>query len=122
MPDTGDKGPRKERSFEDASRFVHLVADKRGWALNQDPDFVDVLIEGLQTNVNRYGFYLCPCRDSWGDRKKDGDIACPCVYADPDIEEYGHCYCALFLSKQFVEQGKTPRHIPERRPPEYYPE
>jgi ferredoxin-thioredoxin reductase catalytic subunit len=44
------------KSYEDTKRFVHMVAEKQGWALHPDPEFLGVLIEGLQTNHNRYGF------------------------------------------------------------------
>jgi rubrerythrin len=48
----------------------------------------------------------------------DRDIICPCDYRDPDVAEYGTCYCALYMRKNLYE-GKTPINpIPERRPPE----
>jgi rubrerythrin len=48
----------------------------------------------------------------------DRDIICPCDYRDPDVAEYGACYCALYMRKDLYE-GKTPiAPIPERRPPE----
>ena len=113
---------RPKKSREDTVKFVHMVAEHNDWALNPDPGFLDHLVDGLNTNFNRYGFYQCPCRDSWGDREKDRDIACPCVYNIPDQQEYGHCFCALFLSKEYAAAGKKPSQIPERRPPEKFPD
>jgi ferredoxin-thioredoxin reductase catalytic chain len=92
-----------------------MVADHQGWKLNRDKEFLEMLIEGLNINVNRYGHYFCPCRDSWGTIEKDRDIVCPCDYCVPDQEEYGHCYCGLFLTKEFYESGKETQSIPERR-------
>jgi len=48
----------------------------------------------------------------------DKDIICPCDYRDPDVEEFGTCYCGLYVRKDVFE-GKAPvMPIPERRPQE----
>lgn len=106
----------KQKTPEHARQFVAAVAQHQGWAANPDEEFLSDLATGLARNYNRYGYYLCPCRDGDGDRDEDRDIICPCDYARPDIEEYGHCFCALFLAKEFAASGTTPRSIPERRP------
>ena len=60
----------------------------------------------------------CPCRLAAGDRDWDRDIVCPCVYREPDVREYGSCYCGLYVSGE-LNQGKiTAQYVPERRPPE----
>lgn len=102
--------------IKDSKKYVKMVADHRGWVLNKDQEALDLLLEGLATNKERYGYRSCPCRLASGDKEKDRDIICPCVYAEPDINEYGHCYCSLYLSTEFVEQGGIPKKIPERRP------
>lgn len=99
----------------DTARFASMVAAKQGWEVNQDADFTASLEEGLTTNWNRYGYYLCPCRDSDGSREADADLICPCKYAQKDIEEFGHCYCALYLSKSFAASGAVPEGIKDRR-------
>ncbi len=106
----------RRKSPEDAIAFVHAVATKQGWAVNPDTGFVGQLATGLSVNYNRYGYYLCPCRDGDGDRAADRDIVCPCDYARPDLDEFGHCFCALFLRPGFVESGGQADPIPERRP------
>jgi len=106
------------KTLEDAREFVTRVAEHQGWALVPDKDFLEDLLEGLKTNYNRYGYFLCPCRDGTGDRKKDEDIVCPCVYNLLDQNEYGHCFCGLFMSKEFARKNKMPQPIPERRPEE----
>ena len=95
--------------------FAAMVARKQGWALNPDSPFTDSLIEGLTVNRGRYGYYLCPCRDSEGGRELDKDVVCPCVFSWKDIEEYGHCYCALYLRADFAAAGGIPGGIPDRR-------
>jgi ferredoxin-thioredoxin reductase catalytic subunit len=72
----------------------------------------------LKRNEERYGYPSCPCRVASGNLELDRDIICPCDYRDPDVAEYGTCYCALYMRKDLYE-GKTPIvPIPERRPPE----
>jgi ferredoxin-thioredoxin reductase catalytic subunit len=107
---------RKKKTKKDTRKFVEMVVDKQGWKLVRDDEFLGFLIEGLKKNYNRYGYFLCPCRDSDGKFELDKDIVCPCDYAKPDIEEYGHCYCGLYLSPEFWESEKEPTGIPERRP------
>lgn len=104
-----------EEELDQEYEFVHNVASKKDWELNKNDGFLRTLVEGLHKNRARYGYYLCPCRITNGSRQEDKDIVCPCKYARPDIEEYGHCYCALYLSPQFAATGKTPSSIPERR-------
>lgn len=113
---------RPHKSMEDSQRFVRMVAEHNGWSLNPDADFLNDLVEGLNTNYNRYGFYQCPCRDSYGDLEKDRDIRCPCVYNVPDQQEFGHCFCGLYLSDEFGKTGKVPVQIPERRPKDKFPD
>jgi ferredoxin-thioredoxin reductase catalytic subunit len=105
----------------DVVSFVHAVAKKRGWKLNGDADFLDMLVEGLQVNSERLGYLQCPCRLSWDDRSKDRDIICPCVYAADDIAEYGHCFCSLFFSADFDFSSQEISSIPERRPEHLFP-
>ncbi|MEA2070363.1 MAG: ferredoxin-thioredoxin reductase catalytic domain-containing protein, partial [Asgard group archaeon] len=103
---------------KDTRKFVEMVAEKQGWYLHPDPEFLEMLIKGLTTNYNRYGYFGCPCRLNSGEKEKDKDIICPCDYCVPDQKDYGHCYCGLYLTPEFHESGKMPKGIPERRPPE----
>ena len=105
----------REKTAEDVMRFVRMTADKQGWKLNPDAEFLTMIVEGLAVNYNRYGYFACPCRDADGDRELDGDIICPCEYCRPDQAEFGHCYCGLYLTPDFFASGKAPASIPERR-------
>jgi len=86
-----------------------------GYYLNPDLEFVLDLMEGLLTNEERYGYRACPCRLAEGVREKDLDIICPCDYRDPDLDEYGACYCALYVSEEIARGEKELRPVPERR-------
>ncbi len=92
-------------------------ADARtyGYRLSPDPGFLNDLIEGLRTNEERYGYPSCPCRPATGIFDLDRDIVCPCDYRDPDVAQYGTCYCGLYVDVKTFESGKVPS-IPERRP------
>ncbi len=104
-----------EKTKEDTLSFASMVARKQGWVLNPDADFTDSLLEGLTVNWNRYGYFLCPCRDTEGSREADSDVLCPCAYSWEDIREHGHCFCALYLRKGFLESGAQPGGIPDKR-------
>ncbi len=67
-------------------------AEAGGYHLNPDRESVLILAEGLNTNLGRYGYMLCPCRMGEGEREKDLDIICPCDYRDADLEEFDQCY------------------------------
>ncbi len=67
-------------------------AEEAGYHINPDREFALMLAEGLQRNLERYGYMLCPCRMGEGEREKDLDIICPCDYRDADLDEYGQCY------------------------------
>jgi ferredoxin-thioredoxin reductase catalytic subunit len=91
-----------------------------GYFFNKNRDIVFDLLRGLLTNKERYGYMSCPCRLASGDRKKDKDIICPCEYREPDVKEFGSCYCALYVSQAWNE-GKMMRVcVPERRSPEKF--
>jgi len=88
-----------------------------GYYLNPDVEFTKDLVRGLIANTRRYGYQSCPCRLASGIKREDLDIICPCDYRDPDVNQYGTCYCALYVSRA-AYQGKQEIHsIPERRPP-----
>lgn len=104
-----------EKSLADTAKFAAMVAAKQGWVLNADADFRSSLEEGLTMNWNRYGYFLCPCRDSDGSREADQSVVCPCAFARKDIETHGHCFCALYLSPAFAASGAEPGGIKDRR-------
>ena len=91
-------------------------AKTNGCYLIPDKDLLQGFLEGLQTNEQRYGYPTCPCRLASGVLDYDRDIICPCDYRDPDIAEFGACYCRLYVNKDVFEGKKELPSVPERRP------
>ncbi len=100
-----------ERLYE----ILYKYAESQGIQLNKDKKYVLEILEGLLKNEERYGYRSCPCRLATGIKEKDADIICPCIYRDPDIKEYGSCYCMLYVSKDWNEGKIKHIRIPERR-------
>jgi len=103
---------------EELYKILEESQGKKGYRLNPDRKLALSLIEGLLVNKDRYGYMSCPCRLASGDRERDRDIICPCVYRDPDLAEYDQCYCALYVSPAWDPEKMEDRYVPERRPPE----
>ena len=103
------------QNAETLAERLKREAEAAGYLLNPDKEFVLGLMEGLLTNEERYGYQSCPCRLAEGAREKDLDIICPCDYRDPDLDEYGACYCALYVSEEIVLGETEAEPVPERR-------
>lgn len=101
-----------ERTFENIRRFN----EKRGYYLNPDTLFAKRLVRGLLINQEKYGYWACPCRLASGIREQDRDIICLCVYREPDVREFGGCYCGLFVSEEVARGRRKLVHVPERWP------
>ena len=95
-------------------------ADARtyGYYLNPDPQFLQSLLEGLKQNEERYSYPSCPCRLASGTFDYDRDVVCPCDYRDPDVQQFGACYCGLYVRKDIYEGKRELQPVPERRPVE----
>lgn len=106
-----------ERLYETLKK----VQEPKGYYFNRDKERVFDLLDALLVNKKRYGYMSCPCRLASEERDLDKDILCPCVYRNPDVEEYGSCYCNLYVSKAWNEDKVPDVHIPERRPQEKIP-
>lgn len=92
--------------------------EARGAYFNKDRDLVFELLESLIKNKDRYGYMACPCRLACGDRENDKDIICPCIYREPDMAEFGACFCGLYVSEAVHNNEAEAEYVPERRPPE----
>lgn len=101
---------------ENLYTVLSKYAESQGIQLNRDKAFVLDILAGLLKNEERYGYRSCPCRLAAGTREKDADIICPCTYRDPDIKEYGSCYCGLYVSKGWNDGSMEHKPVPERRP------
>ena len=103
--------------IESLYQRLNREAEAGGYHLNPEAEFAKELVKGLLVNARRYGYWACPCRLASGDKKEDLDIICPCDYRDPDIGDYGTCYCGLYVSEAVVRGERDIASIPERRPP-----
>ena len=101
---------------EELYDILKKAQEAKGFYFNKDKKRVFELLEGLLTNKERYGYMCCPCRLAANDREFDKDIICPCIYRDPDVAEYGSCYCNLYVSKAWNEADIPHVYVPERRP------
>jgi ferredoxin-thioredoxin reductase catalytic chain len=106
----------KAETADSLFRRLLREAEASGYHLNPDTEFTKELVEGLLTNLERYGYMSCPCRLADGERSADLDIICPCDYRDPDLDEHGCCYCALYVSREVLSGETSAASIPERRP------
>ena len=107
----------------DVQKLYHIlkeIQEKNGYFFNRKRETVFELLKALLINKDRYGYMGCPCRLASGDKEKDKDIICPCVYREPDVREYGSCFCNLYVSKEWNVGKIEHRYVPERRPPEKF--
>ena len=101
---------------EELYEILKKAQEPKGFYFNKDKARVWHLLEGLLTNKERYGYMCCPCRLAAEDRERDQDIICPCVYREPDVAEYGSCYCNLYVSQEWNADAIPHAYVPERRP------
>jgi ferredoxin-thioredoxin reductase catalytic chain len=102
-------------TLEQVRKRAEADAKTYGYYLTPQSDLLQMFIEGLKTNEDRYGYPSCPCRLATGNLEIDRDIICPCDYRDPDVAQYGACYCRLYVNKAVFESQNLPE-VPERRP------
>lgn len=105
-----------EKAVTEFKREIEAEVERTGYTLNPDKEFLEMLFKGLFKNQKRYGYPSCPCRLAEGDLRDDIDIICPCIYRDPDLFEFGRCYCALYVNEDYISGNKGVGPIPERRP------
>ncbi len=106
-----------DRYIQEFYEQLKREGESSGYHLNPDIQFTQDLVNGLLINKKRYGYQACPCRLAKGVKEEDSDIICPCDYRDDDLNEYGSCYCALYVSEDIVICKKNLNSIPERRLP-----
>ena len=102
-------------TIEQTRKRAEADAKTYGYYLTPQPDLLQMFLEGLKVNEDRYGYPSCPCRLATGNLEIDRDIICPCDYRDPDVAEFGACYCRLYVNKAVFESQNLPE-VPERRP------
>ncbi len=88
-------------------------AESSGYHLNPDVEFTKELLKSVLINKERYGYGACPCRLASGEKKDDLDIICPCFYRDPDLVDFGACYCGLYISDEIMKGKKSSDQYPK---------
>jgi ferredoxin-thioredoxin reductase catalytic chain len=106
-----------EENAKQLYETLRKIQEPKGYFFNKDKEMVLELLASLLTNKERHGYMVCPCRLASGDRDLDKDIICPCVYREPDVKEYGSCYCGLYVSQDWNEEKIPHEYVPERRSP-----
>jgi ferredoxin-thioredoxin reductase catalytic subunit len=102
----------------DLYEMLKKTQEPKGYYFNRDTEHVLALLTALLENKAQYGYMGCPCRLVCGNRDWDQDIICPCAYREADVKEYGSCYCNLYVSQVWNEEGSRHQYVPERRPVE----
>ena len=95
---------------------LRKLQEPKGYFFNKDRTRTLELLAALLVNKQRYGYMACPCRLAAGDRGRDKDIVCPCIYREPDVREFGSCYCNLYVSADWNAGLIAREYVPERRP------
>ena len=98
--------------------MLRKVQEPKGYFFNKNRLWVLEILRDLLVNKNRYSYMSCPCRLAAGEREKDKDIICPCQYRTADVEEFGSCYCNLYVSQAWNDGLIEHQYVPERRPVE----
>ena len=108
------------KTVEEYFEILKKFARQKGLIFHPDEGIVLPLVEGLFANIQRYRYPSCPCRLASGSIESDRDIICPCEYAEPDIRDFGQCYCNLYVSQEVALDPSKAQTVPERRPPEKF--
>ncbi|MEW6041296.1 MAG: ferredoxin-thioredoxin reductase catalytic domain-containing protein [Elusimicrobiota bacterium] len=87
---------QKDINKEKVREFVTKYARLSGFKLNPDSAILEIVIEGLARNKEKYGKYYCPCRRVTGNPEEDRKKICPCVWHKDEINQQGHCLCNLY--------------------------
>ncbi len=104
------------KQIEGLLEWIRNTADAFGCKVNPDKAILQSILDGLIKNERRYGYRSCPCRLASGDYLKDSDIICPCAYMSWDLEVYGRCYCALYVTDKYIAKDTSlPQYLIDSR-------
>ena len=77
--------------------IAEKIAEKKGWKVNPDKSYAQMIIDGLNKNKEQKGKYYCPCKVTTDNPEVDKEIICPCKDSQAEIDKDGHCHCRLFF-------------------------
>ncbi len=104
------KSPVVEEKKKDLQKYYDIFkkqADKTGYLLNPNRDFVERILLGLMENKERYGYATCPCSLASGKIEEDKDLICPCANRDLHLQRYGRCLCGLYITEDYNPYDPT---------------
>ena len=85
---------------EETLKAFEKFTEKNKFKLNQDKEHVQIVIDGIFTNEEKFGLKLCPCRLRDGSKKTDLALICPCNFESQHTwQEHNRCWCGLFVRK-----------------------
>lgn len=118
-----DKHREKEEKVrplivKDLMEKLAPLQKKQGYIFNPYETLAEDLLEQLLQCKETFGYMCCPCRLASGNREHDSDIICPCEYRSLDVQEYGVCFCGLYVLEDTSQCPKKGLSVPDRRPPE----
>ncbi len=90
----------KMNNSKDEKEFLlNSISYAKSAGINVNPkvETAQGIIKGLFKNKQTKGEFYCPCRVTSGDKEKDKDLICPCVFHRGEIELEGKCRCFLFV-------------------------
>lgn len=93
MNEKMNKCKDEEEFIEKAKEYSKEVGIK----INSNSEIVKGIVKGLFKNKQTKGEFYCPCRIPTGNKKRDEEIICPCVFHRGEIELEGKCRCFLFV-------------------------
>ncbi|MFQ6050974.1 MAG: DUF3422 family protein [Candidatus Hydrothermarchaeota archaeon] len=99
-----------EEKKTDIQQYYDLIrkdAEKTGYILNPNREFVDMILLGLLENRERYGYATCPCRLASGKIEEDNEIICPCTNRDLYLQRYDRCLCGLYVTENYNPYDPT---------------
>jgi len=97
---------------------LQKLQEPKGYFFNADAEMAMSLLAQLLVTKARYGYMACPCRLANGSLAADRDIICPCAYRVADVQEFGACFCGLYVSREWNAGSVSHSYVPDRRPPE----
>lgn len=88
--------------IQDLIRQCKEYAQKNGFKLNPNSVIVENIARRLLENEEKYGHRYCPCRIVSGDKERDKDKICSCIWHKDEIQKNGHCLCNLFIKDEKI--------------------
>jgi len=68
--------------------------------LNPDKKHVNIVLDGVFANKEKFGLKLCPCRLRDGTKGTDLELICPCNFKVQNTwKNKGMCWCGLFVKR-----------------------